>query len=204
MDYDETTAYIEMPNGRCCKCCEDADCVTGDCCVGTCVSDDADTCPADEEKAHEPNTTENMFVQDNSGFVGYISESMWDYFVINATEPVYPVPEMCAIPDWPEFNIKLLTPSQIEIRAVHTVQEGGGGCDFSNPVRDSTICHESHGSDYSCDSNCECTIGPICGNDVCESGETSWNCCSDCGCPSNYCCSGGRDDCYYCGYTGTS
>jgi hypothetical protein len=52
------------------------------------------------------------------------------------------------------------------------------------------ICEKERGEDeYLCPSECLIlTQRSICGNRICETGETQENCCKDCGCPSGYNC----------------
>ena len=66
------------------------------------------------------------------------------------------------------------------------------------------------GEDQTCSSNSDCCsgncyqgltssycVGSYCGDNTCDSGETSSNCCLDCGCPSGQSCklSGGSYSC---------
>jgi hypothetical protein len=52
------------------------------------------------------------------------------------------------------------------------------------------ICEKERGEDeYLCPSECfTLAQRSICGNRICELGETQENCCKDCGCPSGYSC----------------
>jgi hypothetical protein len=52
------------------------------------------------------------------------------------------------------------------------------------------LCEKERGEDeYLCPSECLTLVQkPICGNKICETGETQENCCKDCGCPSGYNC----------------
>lgn len=52
------------------------------------------------------------------------------------------------------------------------------------------ICEREKGEDeYLCSKECLALAQkPICGNKVCEDGETQENCCKDCGCPSGFNC----------------
>jgi hypothetical protein len=52
------------------------------------------------------------------------------------------------------------------------------------------ICEKERGEDeYLCPSEClTLTQKSVCGNKICETGETKENCCKDCGCPSGYNC----------------
>jgi hypothetical protein len=53
-----------------------------------------------------------------------------------------------------------------------------------------SICEKEKGeNEYLCPSEClTLTQRSICGNKICETGETQENCCKDCGCPSGYNC----------------
>jgi archaellum component FlaF (FlaF/FlaG flagellin family) len=52
------------------------------------------------------------------------------------------------------------------------------------------ICEREKGEDeYLCPNECLVVVQKtVCGNKICETGETQENCCKDCGCPSGYKC----------------
>jgi len=74
-------------------------------------------------------------------------------------------------------------PTLADYRANNTTQPFG--CQYDNPP-----CS----SGYKCVSN-SCLAEPVCGNGKCEDGETSQNCCSDCGCPLTQSCNAGTQNC---------
>jgi len=59
------------------------------------------------------------------------------------------------------------------------------GCQYNNP---------SCPAGYDCISN-TCVERAACGNGKCEQGETSYNCCGDCGCPSGQTCDYANQNC---------